>query len=136
MNENTPSPLEQRSRDLFDESVANVDMRIRSRLNQARHAALAAAVRPRTGFFGLKFASPAAGVCAAALLGVAVWVGVPHGERASIVAESQQASFEDLDIVAAAEESSGDNLEMLQDDADFYDWAAEKNASPDGNGVG
>jgi hypothetical protein len=135
MNEEIPTSLEQRSRDLFDESVGGVNMRVRSRLNQARHAALEAAARPRARFFGMPFAAPAAGVCAAALLAVAVWVGVPHGEKPMIAAESQT-SFEDLDIVAAAEESSGDTLEMLQEDADFYDWAAEKNANPDGNDVG
>jgi hypothetical protein len=135
VNELSPTSLEQRSRDLFDESVGNVSMRVRSRLNQARHAALEAAARPRTRFFGMPYTAPAAGVCAAALLAVFVWVGVPHGEKAMIASESQT-SFEDLDIVAAAEESSGDTLEMLQDDADFYDWAAEKNANPDGNDVG
>lgn len=135
MNEHSPTTLEQRSRDLFDESVGNVNMRVRSRLNQARHAALEAAVRPRARFFDMPYAAPAAGVCAAALLAVVVWVGVPHGEKPMIASESQT-SFEDLDIVAAAEESSGDTLEMLQDDADFYAWAAEKNANPDGNDVG
>jgi hypothetical protein len=135
VNENSPTTLEQRSRDLFDESVGNVNMRVRSRLNQARHAALEAAAHPRPRFFRMPYAAPAAGVCAAAVLAVAVWVGVPQGEKPMIAAESQT-SFEDLDIVAAAEESSGDTLEMLQDDPDFYDWVAEKNANPDGNGVG
>jgi hypothetical protein len=135
MNENSSTPMEQRSRELFNESVGNVNMRVRSRLNQARHAALDAAARPRARLFGMPFAAPAAGVCAVALLSVAVWIGVPHGEKPMIAVESQ-AGFEDMDIVAAAEESSGDTLEMLQEDADFYDWAAEKNANPDGNGVG
>jgi len=81
MNEEIPTSLEQRSRDLFDESVGNVNMRVRSRLNLARHTALEAAARPRARFFRLLFAAPAAGVCAAALLAVAVWVGVPHGEK-------------------------------------------------------
>jgi hypothetical protein len=135
VNEHSPTTLEQRSRDLFEESVGNVNMRVRSRLNLARHAALEAASRPRARFFGMPYAAPAAGVCAAALLAVVFWVGVPHGEMPTIGSEGQ-ASFEDLDIVAAAEESSGDTLEMLQDDADFYDWAAEKNANPDGNDVG
>ena len=35
------------------------------------------------------------------------------------VAEFDAASFEDLDIVAA----SDNNVEMLQDDLDFYAWA-------------
>ncbi len=135
MIENSATPLEKRSRELFDESVANVDMRVRSRLNQARHAALEAAARPRPRFLGMPLATPAAALCAIALLAVGVWIGVPHGDKPMMAADTQ-ASLEDLDIVASTEESSGDTLEMLQDDADFYDWAAEKNANPDGNGVG
>ena len=106
----------------------------RSRLNQARQAALEAAARPRARFLGLPLAPSAAGLCAAALLGVAVWIGVPSAFR-PIAAGDAAASFEDLDIIASTEESSGDTLEMLQDDADFYDWAAEKSANPDGNGT-
>ena len=135
MIENPATPLEKRSRELFDESVASVDMRVRSRLNQARHAALEAAARPRPRFLGMPLATPAAGLCAVALLAVGVWIGVPYGDKLMMAADSQ-ASFEDLDIVASTEESSADTLEMLQDDADFYDWAAEKSANPDGNGVG
>ncbi len=135
MSGKSPAPLEQRSRQLFDESVGNIDMRIRSRLNQARHAALEAVARPRARFLGLPLAPSAAGLCAVALLGVAVWIGVPSAFR-PIAAGDAAASFEDLDIIASTEESSGDTLEMLQDDADFYDWAAEKSANPDGNDVG
>jgi hypothetical protein len=135
MNEKSATLLEKRSRELFDESVANVDMRVRSRLNLARHAALEAAARPRLRFLGMPLATPAAGLCAVALLAMGVWIGVPHGQMPMVAAESQT-SFEDMDIVASTEESSADTLEMLQDDADFYDWAAEKNANPDGNDVG
>jgi hypothetical protein len=135
MNENSPTPFEKRSRELFEESVGNVDMRVRSRLNQARHAAFAATTRPAARFLGVPLATPAAGLCAVALLAAGIWFAVPHGDRPMITAESQ-ANFEDLDIVASAEESSGDTLEMLQDDADFYDWAAEKNSNPDGSNVG
>jgi hypothetical protein len=135
MSDELDSPFERRSRQLFEDSVGNVDMRVRSRLNQARHAALDAAARPRATFFGLPLAASAGGVCAAALLGIALWVGVPAGHHAPGASDAA-ASFEDLDIVAATEECSGDTLEMLQDDADFYDWAADKSASSDANGVG
>jgi hypothetical protein len=135
MKENSPTPFEKRSRELFEESVGNIDMRIRSRLNQARHAALEGATRPRARFLGMGLATPVAGLCAVALLAVGIWIGMPQGEGPMITAESQ-ASIEDLDIVASAEESPGDTLEMLQDDADFYDWAAERNSNFDGNNVG
>ena len=135
MNENSPTAFEKRSREVFDESVGNIDMRVRSRLNQARHAALGASVRPRARFLGMPLATPAAGLCAVALLAAGIWFAVPYAERPIITADSQ-ANFEDLDIVASAEESSVDTLEMLQDDADFYDWAAEKSSNPDGRDVG
>jgi hypothetical protein len=135
VNENTPTALETRARQLLDESVESIDMRVRSRLNQGRQAALARAARPRARFLGMPLATSAAGLCAACVLGVAVWIGMPSGERPMFAGEAQ-ASFEDLDILASSEESSGDNLEMLQEDADFYEWVAEKSANPDGNGVG
>lgn len=134
MSDEMNSVLERRSRELFDESVGNLDMRLRSRLNQSRQAALAAAARPRATFLGMPLAASAAGVSAAALLGVALFIGVPAG-HAPMVAKETAASFEDLDIVAATEESSGETLEMLQDDADFYDWAAAKSANSEGNGA-
>jgi hypothetical protein len=37
---NTPDPLEERSRELFDDSVERLDARTRSRLNQARQRAV------------------------------------------------------------------------------------------------
>jgi hypothetical protein len=134
MNEPLPDSFEERGRRLFDASVENVDMRIRSRLNQARHAALDAAARPRARFLGLPVWTSAAGVTAAGVLAVAIWFGSPlmiHGEH---LAENQ--NLEDLEIVASTDEGAGDALEMLQDDIEFYDWAAEKTAAPDSGSVG
>jgi hypothetical protein len=50
------------------------------------------------------------------------------GQHAATVADGQS-NFEDLELVASAEEGSGDAMDMLQDDIEFYDWA-EKAASP------
>jgi negative regulator of sigma E activity len=126
MKEHTPeagqSPLEARSRELFQESVDAMDMRLRSRLTQARHAALdaAAAAKRRPWLFRLGTWTPAAGVTAAALLGAVLWFGVGnHG----LTAADSQPSLEDLDIVASTEEGAGDALEMLQNDLDFYDFS-------------
>jgi hypothetical protein len=126
MNEHThetaPRAFEERSRELFRESVDGLDMRVRSRLTQARHAALdaAAAANRRPWFFRLRVWTPAAGVTAAALLGAALWLGLPgnHGMMAA-----DQPSLEDLDMVASSDEGSGDAMEMLQNDLDFYDFA-------------
>jgi hypothetical protein len=114
--------FEMRSRALFQDSVDGLDMRIRSRLTQARSAAMAAAANRRPWWFGWKVWTPAAGVTAAAILGAALWLGSPLGHQAGSLADAQS-NFEDLDLVASTEEGSADAMEMLQDDIDFYDFA-------------
>src|SRR5271166_1127166 len=134
MNEPIPDSLEERGRRLFDASVENVDMRIRSRLNQARHAALDAAARPRARLLGLPIWTSAAGVTAAGVLAIAIWFGSPLMQREHQIADNQ--NLEDLEIVASTDEGAGDAMEMLQDDIEFYDWAAEKTAAPESGSVG
>lgn len=115
MSEQEDNAFELRSRALFHDSVDGLDMRIRSRLTQARSAALeAAASNPRPWSFGWKMWTPAFGVTAAAILGFALWTGS---------SPDTQSNFEDLDLVAATDEGSADAMEMLQDDIDFYDFA-------------
>jgi hypothetical protein len=126
MNEQDDNAFEVRSRALFHDSVEGLDMRIRSRLTQARSAALEAAATRRPWALGWKLWTPAAGVTAAAILGVALWMGSPLHHQAGTDAQS---NFEDLDLLAASDEGSGDALDMLQDDIDFYDFA-DKSANP------
>jgi hypothetical protein len=127
MKEHTPdamqSPFEARSRELFQESVDALDMRLRSRLTQARHAALDAAVAAKRRPWLLRMGAwtPAAGVTAAALLGAVLWFGLPSGNHGLTAVDSQP--LEDLDIVASTDEGAGDALEMLQNDLDFYDFS-------------
>ena len=117
-------PFEARSRELFHDSVDGVDMRVRSRITQARHAALeaAAAAKRRPWLLRVGTWTPAAGVTAAALLGAALWFGLPAGNHGLMAADSQP-GLEDLDIVALSDEGSGDAIEMLQNDLDFYDFS-------------
>ncbi len=115
MDERQHDSLEQRARMLFRDSVENVDMRVRSRLTQARHAALEAAGRDPAGLMRKQWWIPAAGVTAAAVLGAVLWIG-------TLSLPDAQSNLEDLDIVAASDDS-GVPLEMLQDDLDFYDFA-------------
>ena len=121
MSEKDSEAFEMRSRALFQDSVDGLDMRIRSRLTQARSAALEAASESRRPWlFGWKMWAPATGVTAAAILGLGLWIGSPIGHQAATVAES---NLEDLDLVAATDEGSADAMEMLQDDIDFYEFA-------------
>jgi hypothetical protein len=118
------SPLEVRSRELLHESVDALDMRTRSRLTQARHAALdaAAAAQRRPWLLRMGTWTPAVGVTAAVLLGAALWFGLPAGNHGLTAADSQP-GLEDLDIVASSDEGAGDAIEMLQNDLDFYDFS-------------
>jgi hypothetical protein len=132
MSEQPRDSFEERSRVLFQNSVDGLDFALRSRLTQARHAAIeaASASSRRPWFLRLPPWTPAAGVTAAALLGVALWFGSPLGHHA-MTAGDTQSNLEDLDIVAASDESAGDAMEMLQDDIEFYDWADKAaNAEP------
>jgi hypothetical protein len=119
MNEQSPKSLEERSRTLFENSVEQVDMRVRSRLTQARHAALEAA-SSRPSRMRVSWWTPAAGLTAAAVLGVALWMGSPSAQHPVSLADAQ--SIEDLDLLASTE-GSGDTIDMLQDDIEFYDFA-------------
>jgi hypothetical protein len=122
MSEQNDKAFEMRSRALFQDSVEGLDYAVRSRLTQARSAALEAAATRRPWALGWKRWTPAAGVTAAAILGVALWVGLPLHHQAGTLADAQS-NFEDLDLLASSDEGSADALEMLQDDIDFYDFA-------------
>ena len=127
MNEQQPDAFEAHTRELFQDSVDNLDFAMRSRLTRARHAAIEAAKGHRPWYLRWTMWTPAAGVTAAAVLGVALWLGSP-GQPGGILVEGQS-NFEDLELVASSE-GSGDAMEMLQDDIDFYDFA-DKASSPD-----
>ena len=129
MNEQPRDSFEERAQALFHDSVEGVDFAMRSRLTQARNAAIeAASASRRPWFFRIGVLTPAAGVTAAAILGVFLWLGSPLGHHAVTVADGQS-NFEDLELVASADEGSGDAMDMLQDDIEFYDWA-DKASNP------
>lgn len=125
MNENhsgqSQKAFEERSRALFHDSVEGLDFAMRSRLTQARNAALQTASTRPTWFSRVGLLMPA-GVTAAAVLGAFLWLGSPLSQQAVTVADGQS-NLEDLEMVASTEEGSGDAMDMLQDDVEFYDWA-------------
>jgi len=129
MNEQPRDSFEERAHALFNDSVEGLDFAMRSRLTQARNAALeAAAARRRPWFLRIGVLTPAAGVTAAAVLGAFLWLGSPLGQHAVTVGDGQS-NLEVLDLVASVDEGSGDAMDMLQDDIEFYDWA-DKAANP------
>jgi len=120
----TPDPLEQRSRELFEDSVARLDARTRSRLNQARQQALNELNKGATRRYWL--AAPLGGLAVAALIAIVMITG---REAAAPSQESTGLPLDDFDIVADA-----DSLELLQD-VEFYTWMAEA-SGPDASSTG
>lgn len=103
--------FEKRTRELLQESTERLDGRTRSRLTQARHAALDRLQRPvRPRWFAW---APAGAAAAVAVLAVLMW---PRTETAP------GAPADDFDIIADVEApdfvDDGEDLE-------FYEWAAE-----------
>jgi hypothetical protein len=115
------SEFEERSRTLFKDSVDGMDFALRSRLTQARNAAIEAASSTRPWYTRIAVLAPA-GVTAAAVLGAVLWLGSPLAQHAATVPDGRS-NLEDLELVASSEDGAGDALDMLQDDIEFYDWA-------------
>jgi hypothetical protein len=111
-------PVTQRARALFDDSVERLDGVTRSRLTQARNAAIAA-VGQRPAFAWRRYA-PAGAVAAAAVIGVALWLGHSRGPATGAPAALPDA----LEFVAQAED-----VELLGDDVEFYHWAVQSAAA-------
>ncbi|TLZ01903.1 MAG: hypothetical protein E6K39_16915 [Gammaproteobacteria bacterium] len=113
--------FERNARVLLEESVSRIDGRTRSRLNQARHAALEAAAAPRRAWRWRSYTlMPAAGVAAALLVTLVLFNREPPVE--SPVLEGQHA-VEDMDLLADSE-----GLELMDGwDGPFYEWASTEN---------
>jgi hypothetical protein len=137
--------FERQLRTLLEEGVQRVGGRARSRLNQARHAALAQMPQRRRWHLPLRAAAwaarrlvwmPAAGaVAAAVLVAFVLW---PHAPQAAYPAvEASHATVEDLDLLA-----DRDGMELMQGggDGQFYEWAmtqtqADSSAPPANTGA-
>ena len=108
--------LTQRSRELFDDAVANLDGHTRSRLNQARQAALQAAQGATSVTH--RWLLPVGSAAVLALATVATLHGV-HTERPvddAMISVEHAAAVDDLEIVTADAD-----LDLLKD-MDFYAW--------------
>ena len=108
------SKVEKRARELFDDSLERIDARTRSRLTQARHAALDE-LKSTRGLVTRWIWAPVGGLAAAAVIAVLV-TGRPSVDPAV----SSAPSPEELEIVAGDE-----SVELLQD-VEFYAWLAQQ----------
>ena len=125
-DEKDVSAFERKTKRVFDESVAGLDAATRSRLTQARYRALEER-KPTTRSRGWGFTLVPAGTLAAtALLALFLVVQRPGDDAL------QGTSVDDLEILLAEED-----LEMLDEDLDFYGWLEEQPEFADaGNGIG
>lgn len=109
--------FEARSRAVFEQSLDRLDGRTRSRLTQARHAALDELKR---GHGARWIWAPAGGLAAAAIVAI-VMLGRP-----SLRSQSGAPPLDELEAAA------GENIELLQD-VEFYAWLAEQGETADAN---
>jgi hypothetical protein len=123
-----PTELERHSRALLLASTDALDARLRSRLTQARHAALAALEEPAsTRPFRIPGGwLPTGALAAAAVLAVAVWIAQPGAGPALGLADASP--VEDAEILA-----SNEGPELCADDPEFYEWAGSDAVTAPGN---
>lgn len=123
-NEPESTAFERRARELLHDSVENLDAATRSRLTQARHAALAArstdpassrlrSTLPR--WLDLRVLAPGGAVAAVALVAVLLWGGPTQHPG-----NDSSGALDDLELL-----TDSDGYELSQEpDLDFIEWAA------------
>ena len=126
--------FERRLQALLQESVQRVGGRTRSRLTQARHAALAEVTQssrwrlPLSSVTRLRLRlpwMPAAGAMAAGVL--VAFVLLPHAWPSHPGVVTSPASVEDLDLIA-----DRDGMDLVQNgDGQFYEWAMAQDGPGD-----
>lgn len=128
--ENGSSEFEQRLRALLIESSEALDGRTRSRLTQARYAALEQRAREKSSHALWRGWAPA-GAAAMAVLVTVLYIG--HGSVTPLTPAAGSA-FDDIELLADSD-ALALGADTDQDlDSDFYEWAAANGAS--GAGVG
>jgi hypothetical protein len=117
------SSFERRAKRAFDDSVGALDGATRSRLTQARHCALDEQAHGRDRRW-LSTLVPAGAVTATALVAwLFVWQPPPE-----VV---QDAALGDLEILLGEED-----LEMLDEELEFYGWLEQQPEFANGDSVG
>ena len=119
--------FERNARAVLEESVSRIEGRTRSRLNQARQAAVSAAGAKQRPWWRSVTLMPAAGAVTAALfVAVMLWQREPTALETPVL-EGRTPVVEDMDLLADTE-----GLDLVEgwDGPGFYEWAADQT---DGN---
>ena len=115
--------FEQRTSAMLDDSVTRVNARVRSRLNQARQAAVEEIAAGRRSFWrgpvqaARPALMPATGAVAAAALVAVLLTAHFRAERGLPTADGQ--GIDDIEMLADTE-----GLDLLENEGTFYEWAA------------
>jgi len=117
--------FEQRTKQLFDDGVTGLDAATRSRLTRARHRALEE-LAPAKARWRWSFV-PAGGMAVAAALAVLLFVH-PRPQTETTL---QPSPLGDLEILLGEED-----LQMLDEDIEFYGWLEEQPELKGGDSVG
>lgn len=128
-NDERWTETERRARELFDASVDGLDGETRSRLNRARHAALAEVEHARRSpWRAWVLAAAAASV---AMLAVVLWrMPGDSTDRSAASAEGTPAA-EVVELLATSE-----GIDVASEDPEFYAWLATRDEPPVANGAG
>jgi len=118
---NQDEKLTRQAKELFDNSVEQLDAATLSRLNRDRHAALAELERSKPVGQWVRWV-PATGVAAAAVVAVVMWQGATV--EGPLPSTGPVTDFEIL--------ISEDSLEMLED-LEFYSWIEPSELQTNGN---
>jgi len=130
------SGLEVRSRQVLEEGVSRIDAHTRSRLNQARQAAVAAAASPGFlawfhGALTRQVLMPATGAAAVAALVAVLMMSNGGHQLTAAVTDNPASALDVLDLV-----TDDDAMNLMEDnDGSFYEWAAAQGDSA-GQGIG
>jgi hypothetical protein len=112
-NDTDKTPFERRASELLRDSADSLDAATRSKLTQARHAALDN-IRSRPAWLDLRVLAPGGAVTAVAIVAVVFWTGANHRPV------TDGGALDDIELLADA-----DAYEISQEsDLDFIEWAA------------
>jgi hypothetical protein len=129
------TPLEVQTRRVLEASLTRIDARTRSRLNQARQAAVAAAAQPAhlawlPRLLTRQALMPATGAAAVAAIAAVLLLGGGH-PLTSTVADNPASALDILDLV-----TDDDAMNLMQEnDSSFYEWAAAQDEADPGGGT-
>ena len=108
--------FENRTQEVLEESASRLDGRTRSRLTQARHAALAQLEKPARQWW--RSYVPAGAAAAAAVLAVIIYTGQPGvGPQMT----SDPPVSDDAELLA---DTDAPDFTEDGDEVEFYEWAA------------